>query len=63
MGSEERDWGFSTSLVNRPLVLLCDISGSMQPYARIYLRFFSRLGSRAGGGLTAEVFLQGRWAS
>ncbi|WP_052441248.1 vWA domain-containing protein [Streptacidiphilus anmyonensis] len=44
-------------LRRRPLVFLCDISGSMEPYARIYLRFFSRLGSRAGGGLAAEVFV------
>ena len=41
----------------RPLVLLCDISGSMEPYARAYLRFFSRVGSRAGAGLSAETFV------
>ncbi|MFI9271317.1 VWA domain-containing protein [Kitasatospora sp. NPDC052896] len=34
----------------RPLVLLCDISGSMEPYTRVYLRFFARLCSRPGGG-------------
>jgi uncharacterized protein with von Willebrand factor type A (vWA) domain len=38
-------------------VLLCDISGSMEPYTHAYLRFFSRIGSRAGSGMAAEVFV------
>ncbi|MEY9968923.1 uncharacterized protein with von Willebrand factor type A (vWA) domain [Streptacidiphilus sp. MAP12-16] len=42
---------------HRPLVLLCDISGSMEPYAHAYLRFFSRVCSRAGAGLSAETFV------
>ncbi|MEV4611504.1 VWA domain-containing protein [Kitasatospora sp. NPDC049258] len=44
-------------LRRRPLVLLCDISGSMEPYTRVYLRFFSRLCSPAGGGLAVEIFV------
>ena len=44
-------------LRRRPLVLLCDISGSMEPYTRAYLRFFSRLGSRSGSGVAAEIFV------
>src|SRR4029450_2675007 len=38
----------------RPLVVLCDISGSMEPYARAYLQF---LQSAAGGGAHAEAFV------
>ena len=38
----------------RRLVLLCDISGSMEPYARAYLQF---LESAAGGGAGAEAFV------
>jgi uncharacterized protein len=38
----------------RGLVLLCDISGSMEPYARAYLQF---LESAAGGGAHAEAFV------
>jgi uncharacterized protein len=38
----------------RRLVLLCDISGSMEPYARAYLQF---LESAAGGGAHAEAFV------
>jgi uncharacterized protein len=37
----------------RRLVLLCDISGSMEPYARAYLRF---LISAAGSGRDVEAF-------
>jgi uncharacterized protein len=37
-------------IVRRRLVLLCDISGSMEPYARAYLQFVTcAAGSRAGG--------------
>ncbi len=38
-------------VVRRRLVLLCDISGSMEPYARAYLQFLtSAAGGGAGGG-------------
>jgi uncharacterized protein len=37
----------------RRLVMLCDISGSMEPYARAYLQF---LASAAGSGPHAEAF-------
>jgi uncharacterized protein with von Willebrand factor type A (vWA) domain len=40
-------------VVARRLVLLCDISGSMEPYARAYLQF---LASAAGSGRNAEAF-------
>ncbi len=38
----------------RRLVLLCDISGSMEPYARAYLQFLT---SAAGSGPNAEAFV------
>jgi uncharacterized protein len=38
----------------RRLVLLCDISGSMEPYARAYLQFLT---SAAGSDRRAEVFV------
>src|SRR5579862_299277 len=38
----------------RRLVLLCDISGSMEPYARAYLQF---LACAAGSGPNAEAFV------
>jgi uncharacterized protein len=44
-------------VVRRRLVLLCDISGSMEPYARAYLQF---LASAAGGGASpgrSEAFV------
>ncbi|MEU4096292.1 VWA domain-containing protein [Streptomyces sp. NPDC026673] len=44
----------SPRLRRRPLVLLCDVSGSMEPYARAYLRLFPRA---AAVGLAAEVFV------
>ncbi|MGK4579345.1 vWA domain-containing protein [Kitasatospora sp. HPMI-4] len=44
-------------LRHRPLVLLCDISGSMEPYTRVYVRFFSRLCSRARSGAPTEIFV------
>jgi uncharacterized protein len=40
-------------VVRRRLVLLCDISGSMEPYARAYLQFLTA----AGSGADAEVFV------
>jgi uncharacterized protein len=49
-------------IVRRRLVMLCDISGSMEPYARAYLQFLtSAAGSgRSGGGragLNSEAFV------
>ena len=41
-------------VVRRRLVLLCDISGSMEPYARAYLQFLT---SAAGSGPNAEAFV------
>jgi len=41
-------------IARRRLVLLCDISGSMEPYARAYLQF---LASAAGSGPKAEAFV------
>ena len=41
-------------IVRRRLVLLCDISGSMEPYARAYLQFLT---SAAGSDRRAEVFV------
>ena len=41
-------------IVARRLVLLCDISGSMEPYARAYLQF---LACAAGAGPNAEAFV------
>jgi hypothetical protein len=40
--------------VRRRLVMLCDISGSMEPYARAYLQF---LAGAAGSGPNAEAFV------
>jgi uncharacterized protein with von Willebrand factor type A (vWA) domain len=41
----------------RPLVLLCDVSGSMEAYTRAYLRFFSRVCARSAGTVPAEAFV------
>ena len=41
-------------VVPRRLVLLCDISGSMEPYARAYLQFLT---CAAGSGPNAEAFV------
>jgi uncharacterized protein len=41
-------------IVRRRLVMLCDISGSMEPYARAYLQFLS---CAAGSGPHAEAFV------
>jgi hypothetical protein len=41
-------------VVHRRIVLLCDISGSMEPYARAYLQF---LVCAAGAGPRAEAFV------
>ena len=49
-------------VVRRRIVLLCDISGSMEPYARAYLQFLTcaaGAGVRGGrvGGLKSEAFV------
>ena len=41
-------------IIRRRIVLLCDISGSMEPYARAYLQF---LVCAAGAGPRAEAFV------
>ncbi len=41
-------------IVRRRLVLLCDISGSMEPYARAYLQFLT---CAAGSGPRVEAFV------
>jgi len=41
-------------VVRRRIVMLCDISGSMEPYARAYLQFLT---SAAGSGTNAEAFV------
>ena len=41
-------------MVRRRIVLLCDISGSMEPYARAYLQFLT---CAAGAGPSAEAFV------
>src|SRR5262245_38581766 len=41
-------------VVRRRMVLLCDISGSMEPYARAYLQFLT---CAAGSGPNAEAFV------
>ena len=44
----------AAAIVPRRLVMLCDISGSMEPYARAYLQFLT---SAAGSGPHAEAFV------
>jgi uncharacterized protein with von Willebrand factor type A (vWA) domain len=41
-------------IMRRRMVLLCDISGSMEPYARAYLQFLT---CAAGGGARTEAFV------
>jgi uncharacterized protein len=41
-------------VVPRRIVMLCDISGSMEPYARAYLQFLT---CAAGAGANAEAFV------
>ena len=41
-------------VVRRRIVMLCDISGSMEPYARAYLQFLT---CAAGAGPNAEAFV------
>lgn len=40
----------------RRLVLLCDISGSMEPYARVYLQFMAGAAASGGGSGRHEAF-------
>jgi uncharacterized protein len=44
----------SRRAVRRRIVMLCDISGSMEPYARAYLQFLT---CAAGSGPNAEAFV------
>ncbi len=49
-------------IVSRRLVLLCDISGSMEPYARAYLQFLTcaagaGIGGGGVGGVRSEAFV------
>jgi uncharacterized protein len=47
-------------IVRRRMVMLCDISGSMEPYARAYLQFLTSAtgtGVRGGGGTKSEAFV------
>src|SRR4051795_854276 len=41
-------------VLRRRIVMLCDISGSMEPYARAYLQFLT---CAAGAGRNAEAFV------
>ena len=43
-------------IVRRRLVLLCDISGSMEPYARAYLQFLACAATGRGRGHRSEAF-------
>jgi uncharacterized protein with von Willebrand factor type A (vWA) domain len=43
-------------IVRRRLVLLCDISGSMEPYARAYLQFLTCAAAGRGRGQRSEAF-------
>ncbi len=44
-------------VVRRRLVALCDISGSMEPYARVYLQFLTcAVGNGSGPATPAEAF-------
>lgn len=55
----ERAWQTSTRRPRR-LILLLDVSGSMEPYARALLRFaYAATSARAGAGGGAEVFALG----
>jgi uncharacterized protein with von Willebrand factor type A (vWA) domain len=55
-GGEVLDWRWSRKRRRpRPLVLVCDISGSMETYSRFLLRFAHALG-RAGAPVEAFVF-------
>ena len=44
-------------VVRRRLVLLCDISGSMEPYARAYLQFLTCAAAAGRAGTESEAFV------
>jgi len=44
-------------VVRRRIVLLCDISGSMEPYARAYLQFLTCAAESRTGGTANEAFV------
>ena len=44
-------------VVHRRIVLLCDISGSMEPYARAYLQFLTCAAESRAGGAGNEAFV------
>ncbi len=44
-------------IVRRRLVMLCDISGSMEPYARAYLQFLTCAAGAGVGGARSEAFV------
>jgi len=54
----ERSWR-RPKLVPRRLVVLCDVSGSMEPYARAMVMFLQALVAPAGAGRTIEAFAFG----
>ncbi len=58
-GGEPIVWRFwQRSTRPRPIALVCDISGSMERYSRLLLRFAHAL-ARSGGGAPVEVFVFG----
>ncbi|MGH7548410.1 MAG: vWA domain-containing protein [Gemmatimonadales bacterium] len=58
-GGEPLDWRWLRRTARpRPIMLVCDISGSMERYSRLLLRFAHAL-ARSGGGAPVEVFVFG----
>ena len=58
-GGEALEWRFWRRRTRpRPIVLVCDISGSMERYSRFLLRFAHAL-ARSGGGAPVKVFVFG----
>ncbi len=56
-GGQPADWRWRARTKRpRPIILLCDISGSMEPYSRFMLRFAHAL---ARSGAPVEVFVFG----
>ena len=49
----ERRWR-RPKLVPRKLVVLCDVSGSMEPYARAMVMFLQALSAREGAARTSR---------
>ena len=54
----QRSWR-RPKLVPRKLVVLCDVSGSMEPYARALIMFLQALAARDGAARHVEVFAFG----